>query len=126
FPDVGGPTMQAVPTGMIVGPDGAVYVSTLTGFPFAPGEARVYRLADLNGDGDALDNGEMTVYASGLTSATDLAFDADGNLFVTQFSANMLGENVPGQLVRVSGGTVEVVVDGLITPTGVAVTANGR
>jgi sugar lactone lactonase YvrE len=128
FPDVGGPTIQQVPTGITTGPDGALYVATLTGFPFPPGGASVYRVADNDGDGDALEAGEVTVYASGLTSATDVAFDGDGHLLVTQFSANMLGENVPGQLVHVAGAgaTPRVVVDGLITPTGVTVTSAGR
>ena len=95
FPAVGGPTMQQVPTGMAIGPDGA------------------------------LGDGEMTVYASGLTSVTDIAFDTDGSLLVVQFSTNMLAQAL-GQIVRVSGGTNEVVVDGLITPTGIVVTTDGR
>ena len=34
--------LQAVPTNVIPGPDGALYVSQLTGFPFIPGAARIY------------------------------------------------------------------------------------
>jgi streptogramin lyase len=56
----GPPVMDQVPTGLTIGPDGAVYVSTLTGFPFPADEARVYRLEDLNNDGDALDEGETS------------------------------------------------------------------
>jgi len=125
FPAVGGPTMQQVPTGMAIGPDGALYVGVLTGFPFPEGGALVYRLEDLNDDGNALGDGEVTVYASGLTSVTDIAFDTDGSLLVVQFSTNMLAQEL-GQIVRVSGGTNEVVVDGLITPTGIVVTTDGR
>jgi hypothetical protein len=33
------PVAQSVPTGLTRGPDGALYVGTLTGFPFAPGRA---------------------------------------------------------------------------------------
>ena len=62
--------VETVPTGMTSGPDGATYVATLTGFPFPSGGARVLRLQDGNGDGDALDPGETTVYASGFTTAT--------------------------------------------------------
>jgi len=120
FPNIGGPTMNQVPTGMVVGPDGAVYVSTLTGFPFPTGEARVYRLSDSNSDGDALDDGEMTVYADGLTTATDLAFDENGDLVVTEFSTNMLAQ-APGRVVRVSNGNIEVIAGGVISPTGVIV-----
>jgi hypothetical protein len=34
---------QAVPTSVVRGPDGALYVGQLTGFPFPPGGANVYR-----------------------------------------------------------------------------------
>lgn len=36
--------MQAVPTAVAQGPDGAYYVSQLTGFPFPAGEGRIYRV----------------------------------------------------------------------------------
>lgn len=124
FGTIGGPTMDQVPTGMEIGPDGAIYVSTLTGFPFPSGAARVYRVEDLNADGDALDDGEVTTYAEGLTAATNLAFEADDSLLVTEFSTSFL-ENAPGRLVRVSGGTISVVAEPLISPTGVAVAGDG-
>ena len=69
FPD------GATPMGMNIGPDGALYV--------ADGGSQIYRLADANRDGDALAEGEMTVYASGLTTATDFAWTPDGDLLVT-------------------------------------------
>jgi hypothetical protein len=126
FPKVGGPTLDQVPTGIETGPDGVIYVSTLTGFPFPKGMARVYRLQDTNGDGDALDDGEATIYADGLTSATNLAFDRDGSLLVTEFSTDML-KQAPGRLVRVVEGSIgEVVKAPLISPTGVAVLPDGR
>lgn len=45
-PGAGGATipMDAVPTSVVRGPDGALYVGELTGFPFPPGGARVYRV----------------------------------------------------------------------------------
>ena len=126
FPAIGGPTMDQVPTGLEVGPDGALYVSTLTGFPFPTGEARVYRIEDQNDDGDALDDGETTIYASGLTTATNLAFDLDGSLLVTEFSTDMLAQ-APGRLVRVVDGAIaEVVAEPLISPTGLAVMRDGQ
>lgn len=125
FGTVGGPTFDQVPTGITLGPDGAVYVTTLTGFPFISGEARVYRLADGNGDGDATDEGETTIHVEGLSAATDLAFDADGSLLVTEFSTDFL-KNAPGRLVRVKDGQVTEVAAPLISPTGVAVLPSGK
>src|SRR5690606_31982100 len=75
-------------------------------------------------NGNALDAGETTVYAEGLTTATNLAFAANGDLIVTEFSTNMLAQ-APGRVVRVSNGAVTEVAGGLISPTGLAV-LNGR
>jgi hypothetical protein len=36
--------MQAVPTSVVKGPDGAYYVGQLTGFPFPVGGANVFRV----------------------------------------------------------------------------------
>ena len=126
--------VETVPTGMTSGPDGATYVATLTGFPFPTGGARVLRLQDYNGDGDALDPGETTVYASGFTTATDVAFEADGAMLVTEYSGDMnaLAEVgykesslFPGRLVRWRDGANTVVANDLVSPTAVAV-VDGR
>jgi hypothetical protein len=124
-------TAQAVSTGAVWGPDGALYVATLTGWPHPPGKATVFRLADANDDGDALDDGELTPYATGFSAATDLAFEADGSLLVTEFSTQMQAlvsdltlENavdLPGRLVRRSvDGSTSVVAENLVGPTAVA------
>lgn len=126
------PTIDVVPTGMAMGPDGALYVASLTGFPYPPRGAYVYRMEDLNGDGDAMDDGEIDVFASGFTAATDVAFAADGAMLVTEFSADMFrlttkfgtdeAARAPGRLVRWQDGEIEVVADDLVSPTSVAVT----
>ena len=76
--------MQAVPTGVVEGPDGFYYVSQLTGFPFPAGEANVFRVNPRTG--------AYTVYATGFTMAMDLDFGDDGTLYVLELdSDNILG-----------------------------------
>lgn len=123
--------IDVVPTGLTLGPDGAVYLASLTGRPFPPKAASIYRLEDINGDGDAMDNGETTVFAEGFSVATDLAFEEDGSLLVTEFSTDMIrlvrefgaemAAAIPGRLVRWRNGTTQVVAEGLVSPTSVAV-----
>jgi hypothetical protein len=125
---------QAVPTGVTEGPDGAYYVGQLTGFPFPPGLASVWRVKDDNGDGDAMDAGETTVYASGFTNIIDVAFDDSGNLYVLEMTKNGLLNANPddpmsatGALYRVGtdGTQQEIASAGLIAPTGMSIGADG-
>ena len=127
--------IEAVPTGITLGPDNALYAATFTGHPYPEGEARVYRLADANGDGDAMDPGEAKVFAKGFSVATDLVFDGDGGLLVTEFSTDMLrlvqelghrrASEIPGQVVRWEDGAISVVAEGLVSPTSIAI-VDGR
>ncbi len=78
--------VEMVPTGIARGPDGAIYVGSLTGFPYPPGEAVVWRVEDLNGDGDAMDEGEVEPFVTGLTTVTDITFGTDGTLYIADFS----------------------------------------
>ena len=117
FPPGSGEQMpaQAVPTDVARGPDGAYYVSQLTGFPFEKGLAKIYRVVP----GHA-----PTVYASGLTNVTSLAFARDGSLYAVEISSEGLLTGPIGSLVKVapdgSGGTHEVVVGDLFAPYGLA------
>ena len=52
--------MDAVPTSVALGPDGAFYVSELTDFPFPVEGARIYRVVP---------GEEPQVYAEGFTNA---------------------------------------------------------
>lgn len=126
---------DVVPTGLTIGPDGALYLASFTGYPYPQNAAIVYRLEDLNRDGDAMDPGEVAVFAQGFSVATDLSFAADGSLLVTEFSTNMSklidefgiesAAEVPGRLVRWHQGDMEVVAEGLVSPTAVAI-VDGR
>ena len=107
---------QAVPTAVAVGPDGAYYVSQLTGFPFEKGLAKIWRIGY---------DGSLTVYAEGLTNVTDLAFADDGTLYAVQLSTEGLLTGPVGSLVKVSKGAApEVVVGGLFAPYGLALRGN--
>jgi hypothetical protein len=128
FGTVGGPVYQSVPNALAHGPDGAIYVGELTGFPFVVGEARVYRLVP----GQA-----PTVYRSGFTNIIDLAFGPDGSLYVLQIAANGLRSGPFSSIVRVypdgTRSTLDVAVPppppgvppGLFAATGLAVGPDG-
>lgn len=109
-------TYQSVPTAVAIGPDGAFYVSELTGFPFLEGEANIYRI-------DA--NGVPFVYADGFTNVVDLGFDRSGGLFVLEYDADgILSGNSTGALVYLPPeGNIRFTItsDDLITPTGLAI-----
>jgi hypothetical protein len=109
--------MQPVPTSLVRGPDGAFYVGELTGFPFPVGGARVYRI-------DPHRFGPPEVYATGLTTVIDLAFDRNGSLYVLEHRKfGLLGPNTTGALIRVGldGSQTEIASTGLVNPTGLAI-----
>ncbi|GAB1640148.1 ScyD/ScyE family protein [Krasilnikovia sp. MM14-A1259] len=111
--------MHFVPTTVVRGPDGAWYVGQLTGFPFPVGGAKVWRVVP----GHA-----PTVYADGFTNIIDIAFDRRGRLIVLEITKNgLLSGNPAGALIRVerNGARTELASAGLITPTSVAVGADG-
>ena len=113
--------MQPVPTSVAIGPDGAHYVGTLTGFPFPAGAATVFRVKP----GSAPEP-----YATGFTNVMDVAFDADGNLLVLEIAHNGLASGDPtGALLRVpaGGGSPELLLtDPLFMPGGLAVGPGGE
>lgn len=125
--------VEMVPTGIARGPDGAVYVGVLTGFPYPREEAVVWRVEDLNGDGDAMDEGEVEPFVTGLTTVTDITFGPDGTLYIAEFSTNTkavfeggdFAENTfshPGRVLTWNGSELTVIADNVVSPTGLAVT----
>jgi sugar lactone lactonase YvrE len=120
--DFGPEQIDPAPTGITWGPDGALYVGLETGFPWVEGSSTVYRLEDTNGDGDAWDEGELTTYATGLTTVTDITFDNQGRLLATEFRGLLKGEDdASGRVMRWEHGQWTVVANGLTTPTGIVV-----
>jgi len=110
------PIADAVPTQVKRGPDGSLYVSTLTGAPFLPGSAVVYKI---------LPDGTPEVYTDGLTQVTDFDWDNSGNLYVLQYaSAPFFGG--PGSLLRITpGGDRKLILTNLANPTGLALGDDG-
>ena len=110
--------MQAVPTSVDVGPDGAYYVGQLTGFPFPVDGANIYRVVP---------GEEPEVYADGFTNIVDIAFDGDGTLYVVEITSNSLLSGDPhGSLIRVDDGHQTVIADDLFMPGGVAIGDDGH
>lgn len=116
-----------VPTAVAEGPDGALYVSQLTGFPFFQGTSSVLRVAS--------DGSSTEVYASGFTAAVDIAVDCNGALYVLEIASGHVGPFPPpppnpglgaGRLVRqCPGGAREVLLGNLTFPGGVALGPDG-
>ena len=88
---------EPVPTDVERGPDGAYYVSSLPGFPEAPGSGGVFRVDPRTGASERV--------VDGLTGAVDVAVAADGTIYVAELFA--------GQLTRVepSGERTSVPLD---------------
>jgi len=112
---------QPVPTSVAVGPDGALYVGQLGGFPFEVGKQSVFRVVP----GHA-----PTVYATGFTSIGDIAFDRSGRLLVLEIDqagiddpAAEEGLPTPGAIIGVhrNGSKQLLASAGLEFPTGMAI-----
>ena len=125
FPNIqiGPIPMQAVPTGVVEGPDHAYYVSQLTGFPFPVGGAKVFRVDPRTG--------AYSTYATGFTNIMDLDFGRDGTLYVLELdSDSILGGSREGALWAVpkrgKPRKLALPAGTLIEPGGVAVGRHGR
>ena len=107
---------QPVPTEVSRGPDGALYVSLLTGVPFLPGAAGIYRVVP----GQAPEE-----YAGGLTAITDFDWGPDGSLYLVEYAtAPFLGG--PGALIRIApDGARTTITTDLFHPTGVLAAPDG-
>lgn len=112
--------MEAVPTTVAKGRDGRYYVGQLTGFPFPPGGANIYRVPS--------HGGTPQVFASGFTNIIDIAFGRDGSLYVLEIDANgLLTPPFTGALIKVSpnGTRTEIAPGMLIFPGGLAISRTG-
>lgn len=117
LPETGNPArggemeIDSVPSCVVAGPDGRLYVSYVTGGPFPAGGAPV--------DAFSVDGTEERV-AEGLTMVGDLAFDSSGRMYASVISTNFV-EQAPGQVVRIEeDGSITPVMDGIPVPAGIA------
>lgn len=107
---------DAVPTEVQRGPDGALYVSTLSGVPFLPGAAKIHRVVP---------GGTPTVYADGFKTITDFTFGRHGSLYVLEYASGAF-LTPPGRVVHVArNGTRTVITTALTNPTGILVDHHG-
>ncbi|MEV4318800.1 ScyD/ScyE family protein [Actinocrispum sp. NPDC049592] len=108
---------QAVPTSVIRGRDGAFYVGQLTGFPFVPGAAKVFKVWPSG-------RGEPEVVADGFTNIIDIAQTWDGSLYVLEIAKNgLLAGDGQGALIKVDrhGKKTTVLDTGLTMPGGLTI-----
>ena len=95
---------ESVPTTVTVGPDGAIYVGELKGFPFRPGSSRIWRIKPGATDAWCSVNtanppapvpasapGACRTYSSGYTAIQDIAFGKDGKFYVYELAAGGVG-----------------------------------
>jgi len=110
--------VQAVPTGLATSGD-YVYSAEFSGFPFVAGSADIYRTDS---------NGITSLFATGFTSISDIAFGPEGDLYILEYAANFFDSAPSGNLLRLSadGLSRDLLATGLTRPTGLAVDARGR
>jgi hypothetical protein len=113
---------ETVPTAVVEGPDGGIYVGLLTSAPWFVGTSPVLRVSS--------DGSSITTYATGFTAVVDIAFDAGGALYVLEVASGLAPPNPNpglgvGRLKRqCPGGSPVVLLDGLTFPGGVAIGAD--
>lgn len=109
-----------VPTGVAIGPEGDLYVSFLSGFPFPAEGTRVERWSAA---------GDLVQTYGGLTMATDVLVADDGTIYAVELAAG-LGDRgfIPdsGRVVIVSEDGITPVMEGLRLPYGLAQDPEGN
>ena len=109
---VGPPTIDPVPTGIVF--DGTNFlVTTLVGFPFPAGQAKIFQVP---GTGTAPVT--PTVYRSGFSGLTDIAFSPGGRPIVTEF-----GFSTPGRVAN-GNDAAQALFTPAITPVDIHVSTN--
>jgi hypothetical protein len=104
---------EPVPTDVEVGPDGHYYVSTLPGFPEAPGAGAVWKVNSRTG--------ALSPVATGLVGPVDIAVGGDGTIYVAELFAFQISTVVDGVVTPLtfidSPGAIEIADDGTLYAT---------
>jgi hypothetical protein len=111
-----GGTTDSVPTSVAAAGDGNLYVGQLTGFPFTPNAASLWRVPE--------GGGTPVPVATGFTMIIDLAIGSDGAAYVLEHDIDgLLGPSRDGRLTRVTadGSRTVIASAGLTWPGGVAI-----
>ncbi|HET6527167.1 MAG TPA: ScyD/ScyE family protein [Balneolaceae bacterium] len=113
FPDLGGPTVQSVPTSISY--DGNNFlVTSLTGFPFPQEQAAIYSVSM---------SGDVSVYQTGFTMLVDQETGSRTKHIVVKHAASFNPasgfEPNSGSLIWVDGTTPDTLADGLNLPVGI-------
>jgi hypothetical protein len=139
-------TAEAVPTSVTIGPDGAIYVGQLMGFPFRPGSSHIWRIdPDAEGAWCSVADPQpgCAVYASGFTAIQDIAFNPhNGRLFVYELAedgvlafeegfdenGNPVGPFPSAVMLKIGPGgkQTELAKGQLSEPGGIVVAKNGK
>ncbi|MEP6712668.1 MAG: ScyD/ScyE family protein [Ferruginibacter sp.] len=93
---------------------GNFYMGNLHPFPIVDGSSNIYKITP---------GGTISVWATGFTTVTGIAFDRRGRLYVLE---NTTGNNTPpfptpgtGKIIRVNlNGSRDIIASGLVLPTG--------
>jgi hypothetical protein len=108
---------QTVPTGLTIGSDGALYIAQLSGLPFAPGSADVFRYDFVN---------PVTTFASGFSNLVDIAAGPDNSLYLLQYRNDFWASSPTGSILRLGlDRSVETLFSDLVNPTALAVDPDG-
>jgi hypothetical protein len=105
---------QPVPTGVVRGDGGRIFVGTLTGFPFPVGAAALFRYK----------GGPPLALRTGFTTIVDIAAGPDRTLYVLQISTDgIAAPPSPGRLFKLTpdGQQAELAAGRLTQPTGMTV-----
>lgn len=125
---------QAVPTSVVLGPDGHYYVGELKGFPAPTGASNIWRISP---DAMAAQCGEspdcVKLFNGGFTSIIDMAFGDDGMLYVAEMDARSwfaveIGQAEGGRIQKCDPQTLEcqVIAENIFMLTSIVFDKEGR